>query len=474
MICLIPELCYMTGLTDDMRCDTRAMKDISSHTRIKPGVRQAKLTQFIRNVNTNPAAKQILDNWGLELEETPLVTQARTMVPDKIIFGNNLTAHVGPKADWTRDATNKTLFHCIDVDRWVLIITRKDTSRADDFIKCLKQVTRNMGFNFADPRLHEAKDDSAMAYTNAIRESVKSGDQIVVLMTPGNSQREDRYNAIKRLTFCELHIPSQVVRAYTLSDQKMRSVCQKIAIQISCKIGGQPWAIPIPFKSCMIVGIDVYHDGGQRGKSVVAVVSSINPAVTRWYSRVYFQKTQEEIVNTLESGIVSSLKKYYEVNHFLPQRIFIYRDGVGDGQLSVVKDYEIVQVENAILDFGKSFQNYKPTVSLVVVQKRINTKILMKGREDFENPPPGSVLDHSVTRKNYYDFFLISQFVNQGTVTPTHYIVLYDNNNMTPDRMQKLAYKMSHLYYNWPGTIRVPAPCQVSTHQLCSQYEAIF
>ena len=26
----------------------------------------------------------------------------------------------------------------------------------------------------------------------------------------------------------------------------------------------------------------------------------------------------------------------------------------------------------------------------------------------------------------------------------------------------RLAYKLTHLYYNWPGTIRVPAPCQVS------------
>ena len=25
----------------------------------------------------------------------------------------------------------------------------------------------------------------------------------------------------------------------------------------------------------------------------------------------------------------------------------------------------------------------------------------------------------------------------------------------------RLAYKLTYMYYNWPGTIRVPAPCQV-------------
>ena len=26
--------------------------------------------------------------------------------------------------------------------------------------------------------------------------------------------------------------------------------------------------------------------------------------------------------------------------------------------------------------------------------------------------------------------------------------------------MQALTYKLTHLYYNWPGTVRVPAVCQ--------------
>jgi hypothetical protein len=50
----------------------------------------------------------------------------------------------------------------------------------------------------------------------------------------------------------------------------------------------------------------------------------------------------------------------------------------------------------------------------------------------------------------------------QGTVTPTHYVVIYDSCNMKTDHVQWLTYKLCHLYYNWPGTIRVPAPCQVS------------
>ena len=59
----------------------------------------------------------------------------------------------------------------------------------------------------------------------------------------------------------------------------------------------------------------------------------------------------------------------------------------------------------------------------------------------------------------------MSQSVRQGTVNPTSYNVIKDNSGLTPDHLQKLTSKLCHLYYNWPGTVRVPAPCQYA-HKL--------
>lgn len=76
--------------------------------------------------------------------------------------------------------------------------------------------------------------------------------------------------------------------------------------------------------------------------------------------------------------------------------------------------------------------------------------------------------------KDWYDFFVVSQSARQGkcflienvvniitgTVSPTHYHVVKDSSGLQPEYLQLLTYKLCHLYYNWPGTIRVPAPCQ--------------
>lgn len=174
------------------------------------------------------------------------------------------------------------------------------------------------------------------------------------------------------------------------------------------------------------------------------------------------QGPHQELIDLLKICLVASISAYNKRNNRLPDRIIIYRDGVGDGQLDVVSRYEVKQFE---MSFKVIDPSYKPKLSVVIVQKRINTRLFSKVRSRLENPPPGTILDNTITRRNWYDFFLVSQNVRQGTVSPTHYIVISDGANMKTDHMQRLTYKLCHLYYNWPGTIRVPAPCQYA-HKL--------
>lgn len=52
-----------------------------------------------------------------------------------------------------------------------------------------------------------------------------------------------------------------------------------------------------------------------------------------------------------------------------------------------------------------------------------------------------------------YDFYLVSQSVRQGTVSPTHYNVIEDTTGLQPDHIQRLTYKFTHLYFNWSVSV---------------------
>lgn len=44
------------------------------------------------------------------------------------------------------------------------------------------------------------------------------------------------------------------------------------------------------------------------------------------------------------------LKKYHQVNGHLPGNIVVYRDGVGDGQLDMVMEHEVKQMQGCTVD----------------------------------------------------------------------------------------------------------------------------
>jgi aubergine-like protein len=79
--------------------------------------------------------------------------------------------------------------------------------------------------------------------------------------------------------------------------------------------------------------------------------------------------TGQELTDTLKTAFSQALRKYYEVNNFLPDKIIIFRDGVSEGQLNYVAEHEVVQLRET---FAK---DYCPQMSVIVVQKRINTRL---------------------------------------------------------------------------------------------------
>lgn len=58
---------------------------------------------------------------------------------------------------------------------------------------------------------------------------------------------------------------------------------------------------------------------------------------------------------TLKHRFPAALKDYVKFNKFLPSRIVVYRDGVGDGQLHSVVNYEVSQIIESIKSMGQDY-----------------------------------------------------------------------------------------------------------------------
>ena len=78
-------------------------------------------------------------------------------------------------------------------------------------------------------------------------------------------------------------------------EQTFRSTATKVLIQMTTKLGGAPWSVKIPMKNTMIVGFDTYHDPGNGGKSVGAIVASLDDDYSRYYSNSSVHASRQEM-----------------------------------------------------------------------------------------------------------------------------------------------------------------------------------
>uniref|UniRef100_A0A671Q2N0 Piwi-like protein 2 n=1 Tax=Sinocyclocheilus anshuiensis TaxID=1608454 RepID=A0A671Q2N0_9TELE len=463
-ILLLPELSFMTGIPEKMRKDFRVMKDLTMHINVGAEQHTQSLKQLLHNINSSSEAVSELARWGLSISQEILVVrmETRRTLPSETICLHSASFVTSPAVDWSREVVRDPSISTVPLNCWAVFYPRRATDQAEELVTTFTRVAGPMGIRIERPIRVELRDDRTETYVKSIHSQLTSEPrmQLVVCIMTGN--RDDLYSAIKKLCCIQSPVPSQAINVRTISQpQKLRSIAQKILLQINCKLGGELWTVNVPLKYLMVIGVDVHHDVSKKSRSVMGFVASLNSMLTKWYSRVTFQMPHEEIINGFRVCLLAALQKYYEVNHAFPEKIVIYRDGVSDGQLKTVELYEIPQV----LKCFETIPNYEPKLAFIVVQKRISTTLYSYGSDHFGTPSPGTVLDHTVTNRDWVDFYLMAHSIRQGCGLPTHYIAVYNTANLTPDHLQRLTFKMCHLYWNWPGTIRVPAPCKYA-HKL--------
>ena len=95
------------------------------------------------------------------------------------------------------------------------------------------------------------------------------------------NRKADTYAAVKKLC-CLDHDPpiaSQCLLVSTIrAEDKVVAVATKVAIQMNCKLGGEPWMIQQKAANTMVIGIDTYHD---TGKALIKKPTRTNISVSQ-------------------------------------------------------------------------------------------------------------------------------------------------------------------------------------------------
>ncbi|GLV44692.1 aubergine [Carabus blaptoides fortunei] len=335
IIYLVPELCRMTGLNDSERSNMQMMRALAEHTRLPPEGRQERLAQYSERMNRTPEIVNELKKWDMKLSPKLVEFPGRILPPENIIQGlrGDVKYSAGQDTDWTRNLRSSPMVLLGTVLSWVVVCPSALKRDAFSFVQALQKAAGGMSLKLPHPQLQEIADDRPSTYLQGLDGAIAQNPNLILCVA--SNQKADRYSAIKKKCCVDRAVPTQVILRKNIASKGVMSIATKVAIQINCKLGGAPWTMEMPLSNLMVVGFDVCHDTMNKGKSYGAMVASLDRQVTRYFSAVSAHTNGEELSNDFSLNIIKAIKRYQEVNGGqIPERIIVYRDGVGDGQLA--------------------------------------------------------------------------------------------------------------------------------------------
>ncbi|XP_015110738.1 piwi-like protein Siwi [Diachasma alloeum] len=455
-IYLVPELCAVAGLTATLKNDAIVKDLLSAHTVVGPESRVKKLMAFNHRLMSNPSLQEELQNSNMKLDSQLLDVAGKILPREKLIFGDECLVDVGCEGEWALAFKEKNLFQTVKLENWVVVTPEAYAFEARSFVEKMMKSTRN--FHLSEPCYVELEESTPECYSSHLEKSITDLDpQLLMIVVQG--RRPEIFTRVMKKCYLENAVPCQVITDKCFTSEDLEGIATKVAIQLSCKIGGVPWSIHIPLSGLMVIGVSIGRDSEESNRSFAAVVATLDKGLTRYFSAVSSHERNDQLTFNIISSLSKALEKFREVNGgSLPSRILLYRDSVPTGQIVNITDHEVSRVHNAL---QRIYGDAPVSLAYILVSTHSNTRLF----HGVDNPPLGTVVEDIITQPLRKDFFLVSQHFKDDTVMPTYYNIIFDSVRLSLERIQILTYKLTHVYFNCSNTVRGPAPLQYA-HKL--------
>ncbi|TKY67133.1 argonaute 5 [Spatholobus suberectus] len=489
------ELCQIVaGQRYTKRLNEEQVTALLRATCQRPRERENYIRQVVRQCNFN--TDKFVQNFGIQVKQDPALIDARVLPPPMLKYHDTgKESRVEPwMGQW--NMINKKMVNGGTVQYWCCLNLSGRTNRelSSQFCHQLVEMCNSKGMRFNPEPLLPTTPGQPSQIENALVNVQKQcmtklakvegrpSLQLLLIILP---DVKGSYGKIKRVCETELGIVSQCCQPRQVAKMN-KQYLENVALKINVKVGGSNTVlndaimgrIPnVSDKPTLILGADVTHPqpGEDSSPSIAAVVASMDwPFVTRYRGIVSAQPHREEIIQDLyksyqdpvkgivHSGIIRDLlRAFYNSTQRKPDRIIFYRDGVSEGQFSQVLLHEMDAIRKACVSLQ---ENYLPRVTFVVVQKRHHTRLFpldhgSRNQTDKSgNIMPGTVVDTTICHPREFDFYLNSHAGIQGTSRPTHYHVLFDENNFTADQLQTFTNNLCYTYARCTRSVSIVPP----------------
>ncbi|KAI9783515.1 MAG: hypothetical protein M1839_003685 [Geoglossum umbratile] len=275
---------------------------------------------------------------------------------------------------------------------------------------------------------------------------------------------ETTYRAIKNVCDIQFGIASQVINAdkYFRSEKGQMQYLANIGLKVNVKLGGINSLVKEPLfqqSRWMVMGADTSHPSPAQLRmnppppTFAAVCGTYDRDCVKYTAVATAQGGKEQVISGFEDVARELLVRYKEKNSGnMPEAILYYRDGLSEGEFAHIIANEVEPLRATCQELNPS---RIPTVTVVCCIKRHHTRLFPTGASDnLGNVLPGTVVENSANN----DIYLVAHPGLQGTVRPTRYVVLKDENKLSANDFQRITHNLCYTYARATSAVSLVPP----------------
>lgn len=479
---LVPELMFLTGNDDNEESTQFPNNKRFKATHSTPTEKVVNINNVRQLLNCSKAKKsnnpkivlkspkEVKDEWGLEFKDF-CTLEARVLPPVKLEFLDGVVTCFKNGFSYKKIGNHNGGF---PPNSWICITQSRSVDKAKFILNRLKEVSKRYGLPLDVPEIKVCNSSNANAFVNDMMSIPNLGSKKMIFVVL-NKFIQNFYTNIKHYIYTNLGIPSQCVLEENRN--KPDSYFTNVVNQMVVKTGGELYRIAIhPYLIkdnvfTAIMGLECSSVGKVQKKYSLSI--SYNKNLSQFYTdQKICERGEEDTV--LRLMLTNALNFYLKGSKRLDQ-LLIYRTGGNDRQNDDIFKKELPTFISFFSGVGPGCfkENCKTSFTFLVVNKKTDLKFFRRNPQDkdgYANPEKGTVIDSHVLNPERFEFYLQPQFVNQGTASPVHFLVLYNQMNIPLEDLESITYKLTYYYWNWNGPIREPAALKFA--EVCNSFNS--
>ncbi|KAG6832703.1 hypothetical protein H0H92_012275 [Tricholoma furcatifolium] len=361
-----------------------------------------------------------LSGAGITVDPQPLVINGRILPSPTIGFGNS--EKLSPQRQGVWDIMRRKFVEPARLEGYWTIVdfANADPVVLNTFVSDLRQCMSERGMNVDHPHDFVRGTPNPNTIPAVLREAGRNAKALMILVILPESAPQP-YREVKRFGDITQGVVTQCVKwsrklANDAQNRKANQYYNNLLLKINAKLGGVnyiPMGNAMAFLSksaTMIIGADVSHPApGSSFPSISSLVASVDSRFSRYTASIRLQARRTEVIEKFSEMFKIALQKFHKRNQTLPVRIFVFRDGVSEGEFQIIIDKEVASMRGVLEEeYGKDTQRW-PELNFIIVGKRHHFRFFAD--RDGQDPKgngnlySGFVVDRGSDEQKHLDYF---------------------------------------------------------------------